>query len=135
MAELDVLNYKAQANKGMVTGNLSVSSASTGKYIIPYFLSDFLAKYPGIDLLLELTNKTKVIESLKTNETDFALVSTVPENWNIEEESLIENKPYLFGNKSIRDQNKPLIFQNPPFSLNIRRSLRDELKLRTIGRP
>lgn len=111
MTDLDLLNYKTQAYKGMVTGKLSVSSASTGKYIIPYFLSGFLAQYPGIDLLLDVTNKSKVIESLKNNETDFALVSTVPENLDIEEELLMENKLYFFGNRSIRENNKPLIYR------------------------
>ncbi len=111
VAELDTLNYKTQAYHGMMTGKLNISSASTGKYVMPYFLSGFLAQHPGIDLLLDVTNKTRVIESLKKNETDFALVSTVPDNLNIEEELLIENKLYLFGNEAIKDKSKPLIYR------------------------
>lgn len=109
--ELEEINYKTQAYKGMLTGKLIVSSASTGKYVIPYFLSDFLATHPSIDLTLDVTNKTKVVESLKQNETDFAFVSVPPENIDIEEEQLVENKLYLVGNKSSRSKKEPLIYR------------------------
>ena len=59
------LQYKTKEYKGIVTGKLKISSASTGKYVIPYFLSQFLEARPGIDLALDVTNKTKVIEALK----------------------------------------------------------------------
>lgn len=109
--ELENLNYKTQAFQGMMTGKLSISAASTGKYVLPFFLSDFLAQHTGIDLVLDVTNKSMVIQSLKNNEIDFALVSTVPENLNIEEEILIENKLYLLGSEPIKDENKPLIYR------------------------
>lgn len=109
--ELDNINYKTQAYNGIMTGKLSISAASTGKYVMPYFLSGFLEKHTGIDLVLDVTNKSRVIQSLKKNETDFALVSVVPENLTIEEELLVENKLYLLGNKPIRDEKNPLIYR------------------------
>jgi len=109
--ELHVINYKTEAYQGIMTGRLTVSSASTGKYVIPYFLSGFLEQHSGIDLVLDVTNKTRVVESLKNNETDFALVSVVPENLDIEEELLIENKLYLVGNRPKKQKNKPLIYR------------------------
>ncbi len=109
--ELENINYKTQAYEGLLTGRLNISSASTGKYVIPYFLSGFLEKNTGIDLVLDVTNKSKVIESLKNNETDFALVSVLPDKLDIEEEVLIENKLYLFGNESRRRKDKALIYR------------------------
>ncbi|WP_018342770.1 LysR family transcriptional regulator [Cytophaga aurantiaca] len=109
--ELEVINYKTNLYEGIMTGKLRISSASTGKYVIPFFLSEFLEKNSGIDLILDVTNKSKVIESLKNNETDFALVSVLPDNLPIEKEFLIENKLYLIGNKNIRDESKPLIYR------------------------
>lgn len=111
MQELSMINYKTQAYHGIMTGKLTVSAASTGKYVIPYFLSGFLEKNTGIDLILDVTNKSKVIESLKNNEMEFALVSTLPEKLKIEEEILVENKLYLVGNQSERNENKPLIYR------------------------
>lgn len=109
--ELENLNYKTHAFKGILTGKLSISSASTGKYVAPYFLSGFLGQHAGIDLVLDVTNKSRVIESLKNNETDFALVSVLPGKMDIEEEILLENKLFLLGNKPVRDEGKPLIYR------------------------
>jgi DNA-binding transcriptional LysR family regulator len=61
--------------------------------------------------VLDVTNKTKVVESLRQNEIDFALVSVLPENLNIEEEILIENKLYFVGNQPHRNPDKPLIYR------------------------
>lgn len=109
--ELENINYKTKAYQGILTGKLSISSASTGKYVIPYFLSGFLEKNSGIDLVLDVTNKSKVVKSLKNNETDFALVSVLPDKLNVEGELLIENKLYLMGNQQIREEKKPLIYR------------------------
>ena len=111
--ELENINYKTQAFQGIITGKLSISAASTGKYVIPYFLSEFLEENKGIDLLLDVTSKTKVLDSLTKNEIDFALVSVLPDKLNIEEEVLIENKLYLLGNHKERVDNKPLIYREP----------------------
>jgi DNA-binding transcriptional LysR family regulator len=50
---------------------LKISIVSTGKYVMPYFLSDFLKRNPGVDLILDVTNKKQVLESLENNEVDF----------------------------------------------------------------
>lgn len=109
--ELENINYQTQAYQGILTGKLTISSASTGKYVIPYFLSDFMALHEGIDLVLDVTNKTRVVESLKKNEIDFALVSVVPEKLHVEEEILLENKLYFMGNEPARNEGKQLIYR------------------------
>lgn len=109
--ELENINFKTLAFKGILTGKLKISSASTGKYVIPYFLSGFLEMYNGIDLILDVTNKKKVIESLKKNEIDFALVSVLPDYIDVEEEILVEDKLYFMGNTPHRNENKPLIYR------------------------
>ena len=81
--EVYAINHKVNAYKGFLTGRLKLSVASTGKYVIPYFLSPFLKKYQNIELMLDVTNKTKVIESLVRGEVDFALVSLLPEKLKI----------------------------------------------------
>ena len=109
--ELNTINYKTEAFKGITTGKLSISSASTGKYVIPYFLEGFLSKNRGVDLILDVTNKSRVIESLKRNEIDFALVSVVPELLDVEEELLVENKLFLIANQPDKVVDKPLIYR------------------------
>lgn len=109
--EAEELKYKTKEYVGLVTGKLNISSASTGKYVIPYYLSEFVHQYPGIDLTLDVSNKTTVIKQLKNNEIDFALVSVIPEKLEIYEEVLLENKLYLIGDTPKLVNSRPLIYR------------------------
>jgi DNA-binding transcriptional LysR family regulator len=111
LAEAEELKYKTKEYEGLLTGKLRISSASTGKYVIPYFLSEFVHTYPGIDLTLDVSNKTTVIKQLQNNEIDFALVSVLPEKLDIYEEILLENKLYLIGNTKGIIKSRPLIYR------------------------
>jgi DNA-binding transcriptional LysR family regulator len=83
--------------KGILAGKLSISVVSTGKYVMPWFLRDFLQKNPSIELVMDVANKQKVISSLEQNAVDFALVSVLPSHLSVYEEALMPNKLYLFG--------------------------------------
>ena len=106
--EVYAINYKTLAYKGQLTGRLILSVVSTGKYVMPYFLSDFIKKTNGIDLIMDVTNKSRVINSLKNNEIDFALVSVLPEGLKVNNEVLLENELYLIGDKNVKKTIKPV---------------------------
>ena len=95
--QVQAIQYKTLAFKGQLSGRLKLSVVSTGKYVMPYFLSDFMKDHTGIELLMDVTNKSKVIESLEKNEVDLALVSILPETLNIEKLNLLQNKLFLVG--------------------------------------
>lgn len=111
--QVNAINNKTLAFKGQMTGKLKLAVVSTGKYLMPYFLTEFINKNSGIQLNMDVTNKSKVIESLEKNEVDFALVSILPAAINIEKIELLPNKLFLIGNektnKNIEDL--PLIFR------------------------
>lgn len=92
------ITYKTSAYKGKLSGKLKVSIVSTGKYIMPFYLTDFMKAHAEIELLMDVTNKSKVLESLENNEIDFALVSILPDNFKINHLTLLQNKLYLVGN-------------------------------------
>ncbi|MCG9792209.1 LysR substrate-binding domain-containing protein [Flavobacterium algicola] len=96
--EVEAINYKTLAYKGELSGRLKISIVSTGKYIMPYFLSDFLKQNPGVDLILDVTNKKQVLESLEHNEVDFSLVSVLPDGIQIEKVELLPNALYMMVN-------------------------------------
>ncbi len=96
--QVNEINYKTLAHKGQLTGRLKISVVSTGKYIMPYFISDFLNLHEGIELLMDVTNKYKVVESLEKNEVDFSLVSVLPDSLQVEKIELLQNKLYLVSN-------------------------------------
>lgn len=99
ISEIDNINYRSQNFKNNLAGHLRISIVSTGKYIMPYFLSDFLKNNVNIDLTMDVTNKSKVIQSLLDNEIDFALVSILPDDIQVDKFNLIPNELYLVGNK------------------------------------
>lgn len=104
--EVYAINYKTQSFRGKLSGRLKLSVVSTGKYVMPYYLGDFLKVNPEIELEMDVTNKTKVVKSLKNNEVDFALVSVIPRDLPIESEVLIENKLVLVGNSDVVYESK-----------------------------
>lgn len=105
----EVLNHAAslsQLNKsihGKLNGTLRISVVSTGKYVIPYFLTEFLHAHPEVDLVVDVTNKAKVVHSLEENQVDFALVSVLPEKPELECTELLDNKLYLTGSPNMAD--------------------------------
>ena len=99
LESVSVLDFKTHAHKGQLTGRLKISIVSTAKYVMPYFLADFLKQHPGIELSMDVTNKAKVIESLEKNEVDFSLVSLLPDALVTEHVKLMRNKLYVVANR------------------------------------
>jgi LysR family transcriptional regulator, low CO2-responsive transcriptional regulator len=95
--EVEAINFKTLAHKGLLSGRLRLSVVSTGKYVMPYFLSGFLKQHPGVEVVMDVTNKSKVVECLENNETDYALVSILPEHLKVDKVVLMQNKLYLVG--------------------------------------
>ncbi|MHA6281075.1 LysR family transcriptional regulator [Salinimicrobium sp. CAU 1759] len=99
LGEAESMKSRAAAYKGQIIGKLNISVVSTGKYVMPYFLTDFLNQHPDIELLLDVTNRARVLESLANNEVDFTLLSLYPENLKVEHIDLMDNELYLIGSK------------------------------------
>jgi DNA-binding transcriptional LysR family regulator len=111
------LNYKTQAHKGQLTGRLKISIVSTGKYVMPHFLADFLKLHEGVELVMDVTNKAKVIESLEENHVDFSLVSVMPDALAVDSIKLMQNKLYLVSNTETKFNRTPYdnsIFEQLP---------------------
>jgi DNA-binding transcriptional LysR family regulator len=120
--EVYAINYKTLAFQGNLSGRLKLSVVSTGKYVMPFFLTDFMRKNEGLELIMDVTNKLKVLRALERNEIDFALVSVVPHNLKINAVPLLENKLFFVGGKEVtlnlhtkRElfERHPLIFREP----------------------
>lgn len=121
--ELQIINYKTMSFQGQLSGRLRISIVSTAKYVMPYFLSEFVKQHPGIELIMDVTNKASVIESLEANEVDFAMVSVLPDKLKVERVELMENKLLLVSSSKLdvsayRSKKEllekvPLIFREP----------------------
>ncbi|WP_322790477.1 LysR family transcriptional regulator [Tenacibaculum tangerinum] len=115
--EVEAIEYKTNRYQGKLAGKLSIAVVSTGKYVMPYYLSDFVNAHPGIEFSIDVTNKLKVVEDLEENKVDFALVSVLPDHLSLERLPLIQNSLYLVGGterERERKGAKELIFKEQP---------------------
>jgi len=106
--ELIHLQDTVNAYNGQLVGKLKLSAVSTGKYLMPYFLYDFLKMHPQVELQLDVTNKSRVIDALVSNETDLALVSIIPENMKVDKLELLPNQIHLVGQPGLNIKGKDL---------------------------
>ncbi len=95
LSQVNEINYATKAYEGFLAGRLTISVVSTGGYVMPYFLSGFMKLHPGIELVMDVTNKSRVVESLERNQVDFSLVSIIPGQLPVSKTDLLENKLYL----------------------------------------
>ncbi|GGD52400.1 LysR family transcriptional regulator [Muriicola marianensis] len=106
--EVQTIRYRSRAHKGQLVGTLKISIVSTAKYVMPYFLSGFMRDHEGVDLQMDVINKAGVIRSLEENAVDFALVSVLPEQFDIDMVTLMKNKLYLVGSKAPFEKGKAI---------------------------
>lgn len=104
--EVYALNYKTLEYRGQLSGRLKISIVSTGKYVMPYLLSDFMKQNEGIDLNMDVTNKSRVVESLEMNEVDFALVSVLPKKLKVNTIALMPNKLFFIAGGAVEIDKK-----------------------------
>lgn len=91
------IESKLLAYKGLLAGKLKMVSVSTGKYILPYFLTDFVKEHQGVDLNMQVCHRQKALQLLESNEAEIALVSVKPDELDVEEEVLMPNLLFLVG--------------------------------------
>ncbi len=101
LIEAREIHYKTHSYQGQLAGRLKISIVSTGKYVMPYFLSDFMSENKGVELIMDVTNKSRVVESLELNEVDFALVSIMPKKLKVDKISLMQNKLFFVGSTAL----------------------------------
>ncbi|WP_248723795.1 LysR family transcriptional regulator [Seonamhaeicola sp. ML3] len=108
--EVQAINYKALSFQGELAGKLKIAIVSTAKYVMPYFLADFMNQNKGVDLIMDVTNKAEVVRALENNEVDFAMVSTIPSNLKINRIELMENKLFMVAGKDYKLKGKHLSY-------------------------
>lgn len=117
MNEIEFVEAQKLSYLGHLVGKLKISVVSTGKYVIPFFLSGFTKEFPGIQLNMDVTNKDKVIQSMEDNEVDFSLVSVIPKGMAINKVTLMQNKLFFVGKKN---EEKNSRIKKPPHLSNVK---------------
>jgi DNA-binding transcriptional LysR family regulator len=82
---------RVDATKGLTRGKLRVAVVSTAKYFVPRLLGSFCAKYPEIDISLEVLNRDGVLRRLRDNQDDLYIMSMPPTDIDIEDQAFMPN--------------------------------------------
>lgn len=90
-AELENLDMAFHEFKGSLRGDLKIIVVSTAKYFMPYLLGYFRKQYENINISLKVTDRIELIEHLKQNRYDLAVVSMLPDDVELEIQEFLEN--------------------------------------------
>ncbi|WP_299013817.1 LysR family transcriptional regulator [uncultured Polaribacter sp.] len=112
LEQVDAINYKSAFFEGELAGKLKIAIVSTAKYVMPFFLADFIQQNESVDLTMDVTNKMSVIRSLENNQCDFAMVSTIPKKLKTHNIELMKNKLYFVANKDFKTSKNSLAIKN-----------------------
>ncbi|HEC19234.1 MAG TPA: LysR family transcriptional regulator [Gammaproteobacteria bacterium] len=80
-----------QGLKGAHRGRLTIAVASTANYFVPTLLGTFHARFPGVTVTLDVTNRKALLEHLAENEVDLVVMGQPPEGADVEAGAFMEN--------------------------------------------
>jgi len=115
------------AVKGLTRGRLRVAVVSTAKYFVPRLLGTFCARYPDIDISLEVLNRDGVVQRLRENRDDLYIMSMPPKDIDLEDQIFMPNPLVV-----IAAQSHPMAAQQG-LDLAVLRSMRFILRERGSG--
>lgn len=90
-AALERLEMQLAKLKGLEQGRLKVAVVTTAKYFIPRLLGPFMRQYPGIDISLDVGNRSEIVARLARNDDDLYIMGMPPPGIEIERHAFVEN--------------------------------------------
>jgi len=95
LGELQDAEQALQSMKGLRSGQAAVGLVSTAKYFAPKLLAQFARHHPQVDIQFLVGNRETLINALRDNEIDFAVMGRPPEKLDANAEPVAEN-PHMF---------------------------------------
>jgi DNA-binding transcriptional LysR family regulator len=89
--ELDALQARLSARRGIEQGRLRMTAVSTAEYFLPRLLGEFQRAHPGIDVSLQVLNRADVVRRLEENADDLYLMTRPPDDPGIRAEPMGRN--------------------------------------------
>ncbi len=101
---LDEAENVIEELKGVQSGRLAISVATTASHFTTRLLADFAQRYDGVTISLDITNRESLRRQLEHNEPDLVIMGQPPEGVDVESEIFMENPLVM-----IAPANHPLI--------------------------
>ena len=89
--QLDEMEMILSHLQGLEHGKLKISVATTANYFAPHLLSTFCQRFPGVTVVLDVTNRQALINQLVENEVDLIIMGRPPAEVEVEAGSFMEN--------------------------------------------
>ena len=90
-AQLKDLSQALNRLKGVEGGTIQLGITSTAKAVATGILARFRQRYPRVNLMLEVSNRAEVLEMLRLNRIDVAIMGQVPPDLGLTATRLMEN--------------------------------------------
>ena len=71
--------------KGIARGRLNVGVISAGAYLFPHLLAEFTRRHESVELSLEVQNRESLLQQLRDNQTDMAVMVGAPDDPSVSE--------------------------------------------------
>ncbi len=98
LSAMVALGESAAALEGVVKGPLRIAVITTAKYFMPHLLGAFIKEYPEVTPMLKVTNRSRVLERLKSKEDDLLIMGLVPVELEVEAYPFIDNELVVVAN-------------------------------------
>lgn len=89
--EWATFEQKINGLKGLTQGRLRIAVVSTAKYFVPGMLGAFCARYPGIDIALQVLNRDGVVARLRDRRDDLYIMSMPPPDMELDQQVFLPN--------------------------------------------
>jgi DNA-binding transcriptional LysR family regulator len=110
-AQLDNFDMVIASLQGTKQGKLRLVAVTTAQYFIPGILGKFCEDYPQVDISLEVTNHSQLLERMQHNEDDLYILSYPLEDLTIYSQRFLENPLIVVAPKDhplAKEKNIPL---------------------------
>ena len=88
---LDEADSVVEELKGVQSGRLSISVATTASHFATRLLAAFSERYDGVTISLDITNRASLREQLEANRPDLVIMGQPPDGVDVESETFMEN--------------------------------------------
>ena len=88
---LDEADAVFEAIKGVESGSLSISVATTASHFATRLLAEFTKRHAGITISLDITNRESLQKQLENNEPDLVIMGQPPDGVEVEAEVFMDN--------------------------------------------
>jgi LysR family transcriptional regulator, low CO2-responsive transcriptional regulator len=88
---LDEAEVVVEELKGVQSGRLAISVATTASHFATRLLAAFSQRYDGVTISLDITNRASIREQLEANRPDLVIMGQPPDGVEVKSEAFMEN--------------------------------------------